>query len=70
MLVATDDKRIFDAVKAFGGEARMTRADHPSGTDRVAEVAAAEEGAEVIVRAWGGEGARRGGGGEGGGASG
>lgn len=55
VLVATDDKRIFDAVKAFGGEARMTRADHPSGTDRVAEVAAAEEGAEVIVNVQGDE---------------
>ena len=39
--VATDDKRIADAVEAFGGHATMTRADHPSGTDRAAEVAAA-----------------------------
>lgn len=37
--VATDDKRIADAVKGFGGEAIMTRSDHPSGTDRLAESA-------------------------------
>jgi 3-deoxy-manno-octulosonate cytidylyltransferase (CMP-KDO synthetase) len=35
--VATDDLRIADAVRAFGGEPVMTRADHPSGTDRIAE---------------------------------
>jgi 3-deoxy-manno-octulosonate cytidylyltransferase (CMP-KDO synthetase) len=39
--VATDDPRIRDAVRAAGFEARMTRADHPSGTDRIAEAAAA-----------------------------
>ena len=39
VVVATDDERIYDAVKQFGGEVRMTRADHASGTDRVAEVA-------------------------------
>jgi 3-deoxy-manno-octulosonate cytidylyltransferase (CMP-KDO synthetase) len=37
--VATDDKRIFDVVKAHGHRALMTRADHPSGTDRLAEAA-------------------------------
>ncbi len=37
-IVATDDQRIVDAVRSFGGEATMTRADHPSGTDRIAEV--------------------------------
>jgi 3-deoxy-manno-octulosonate cytidylyltransferase (CMP-KDO synthetase) len=37
--VATDDKRIFDVVKAHGHRAIMTRADHPSGTDRLAEAA-------------------------------
>ncbi len=40
-IVATDDERIMAAVKSFGGECRMTRSDHFSGTDRVAEVAAA-----------------------------
>ena len=39
VLVATDDKRIYDAVRGFGGEAVMTSADHPTGTDRLAEVA-------------------------------
>jgi 3-deoxy-manno-octulosonate cytidylyltransferase (CMP-KDO synthetase) len=39
--VATDDKRIAEAVRAHGFEARMTRAEHPSGTDRIAEAAAA-----------------------------
>lgn len=35
--VATDDERIYDAVKAFGGNVVMTRADHKSGTDRIEE---------------------------------
>ena len=39
VIVATDDARIESAVKSFGGEVRMTRSDHPSGTDRVGEVA-------------------------------
>lgn len=39
-IVATDDLRIAKAVEAFGGAAVMTRADHVSGTDRIAEVAA------------------------------
>lgn len=38
-IVATDDERIMTAVKSFGGEGCMTRSDHFSGTDRVAEVA-------------------------------
>jgi 3-deoxy-manno-octulosonate cytidylyltransferase (CMP-KDO synthetase) len=38
--VATDDARIAEAVRAHGFEARMTRADHASGTDRIAEAAA------------------------------
>jgi len=42
-IIATDDERIVAAVKSFGGEARMTRSDHVSGTDRVGEVAAALE---------------------------
>jgi len=39
VLVATDDDRIMRAVAAFGGEAVMTSSDHPTGTDRIAEVA-------------------------------
>src|SRR4029077_13286921 len=44
VIVATDDERILKAVEAFGGEARMTRTEHRTGTERVAEVAAHEEG--------------------------
>jgi len=40
VVVATDDERIAKAVESFGGEAVMTRNDHPSGTDRIAEVVA------------------------------
>jgi len=39
VIVATDDTRIADAVAAFGGTVVMTRPDHQSGTDRIAEVA-------------------------------
>lgn len=38
VVVATDDRRIADAVTGFGGEVIMTASDHPSGTDRVVEV--------------------------------
>jgi 3-deoxy-manno-octulosonate cytidylyltransferase (CMP-KDO synthetase) len=40
VIVATDDERILNAVKEFGGAAIMTRRDHSCGTDRIAEVAA------------------------------
>jgi 3-deoxy-manno-octulosonate cytidylyltransferase (CMP-KDO synthetase) len=39
VLVATDDARILEAVREFGGEAVLTSRDHESGTDRLAEVA-------------------------------
>ncbi len=39
VIVATDDNRIYSTVKEFGGEVRMTSTTHPSGTDRIAEVA-------------------------------
>lgn len=41
LTVATDDDRIAEAVTAWGGHVTMTRDDHPSGTDRAAEVASA-----------------------------
>jgi 3-deoxy-manno-octulosonate cytidylyltransferase (CMP-KDO synthetase) len=53
-VVATDDQRIFDAVRSFGGNVVMTRDDHPSGTDRVAEVAAKLD-ADLIVNLQGDE---------------
>ncbi len=53
-VVATDDARIFDAVKCFGGNVVMTRDDHVSGTDRVAEVAAKLD-ADIIVNLQGDE---------------
>jgi 3-deoxy-manno-octulosonate cytidylyltransferase (CMP-KDO synthetase) len=54
VIVATDDDRILKAVEAFGGEARMTRADHRTGTERVAEVAAHVEG-DIFVNVQGDE---------------
>ncbi len=54
VFVATDDQRIMDAVKGFGGEARMTRTDHRTGTERIAEVAAREKG-DVFVNVQGDE---------------
>ena len=54
VIVATDDERIVKAVEAIGGEARMTRSDHRTGTERVAEVAAHVEG-DVFVNVQGDE---------------
>ena len=54
VLVATDDTRIADAVQAFGGEAVMTSPDHPTGTDRIAEVATGLE-CEIVVNVQGDE---------------
>jgi 3-deoxy-manno-octulosonate cytidylyltransferase (CMP-KDO synthetase) len=42
VVVATDDQRITDAVRQFGGEVAMTSAEHVSGTDRIAELARKE----------------------------
>ena len=54
VLVATDDKRIADVVNALGVKAVMTRPDHPSGTDRIAE---ALEGikADIVINIQGDE---------------
>ena len=48
LCVATDDRRVLDTVEGFGGQAVLTRKDHPSGTDRIAEVARGLD-ADVIV---------------------
>jgi len=54
ILVATDDDRIRDAVTALGVDVVMTRADHPSGTDRIAEAVQGRK-ADVIVNIQGDE---------------
>jgi 3-deoxy-manno-octulosonate cytidylyltransferase (CMP-KDO synthetase) len=54
VLVATDDERILEAVRAFGGVACMTSPDHQSGTDRLAEVAK-EMSCDVVVNVQGDE---------------
>lgn len=54
VLVATDDDRIASAVRAFGGEVVMTRADHENGTSRIAEVAATLH-EDVVVNVQGDE---------------
>jgi 3-deoxy-manno-octulosonate cytidylyltransferase (CMP-KDO synthetase) len=54
VVVATDDQRIHDAVTSFGGHAVMTSASHPTGTDRLAEVAAALS-SEIVVNVQGDE---------------
>lgn len=55
IVVATDDSRIFDAVKAFGGDAVMTRDDHVSGTDRVAEAARLVPQVDLVINLQGDE---------------
>ncbi|HYL78759.1 MAG TPA: 3-deoxy-manno-octulosonate cytidylyltransferase [Bryobacteraceae bacterium] len=54
VIIATDDERIRDAARAFGAQVQMTRADHPTGTDRVAEVAYSNQ-AQTIVNIQGDE---------------
>jgi 3-deoxy-manno-octulosonate cytidylyltransferase (CMP-KDO synthetase) len=55
VIIATDDERIRSAVQAFGGDVAMTRSDHRSGTERVAEAALARGDAEIIVNVQGDE---------------
>jgi 3-deoxy-manno-octulosonate cytidylyltransferase (CMP-KDO synthetase) len=55
VLIATDDERISEEARRFGARAVMTRADHISGTDRVAEVASAFADAELVVNIQGDE---------------
>ncbi len=54
VVVATDDERIRAAVKAFGGEAIMTRPNHLSGTSRIAEVAVSNH-ADIFINVQGDE---------------
>ena len=53
-IIATDNERIAAAARAFGAEVALTRSDHVSGTDRVAEVAEGLE-AELVVNVQGDE---------------
>ena len=55
VIVATDDERIFQAVEKNSGRAMMTRTDHKTGTDRLAEVAAKFPDADVVVNVQGDE---------------
>lgn len=52
VVVATDDARIAAAVEAFGGVVRMTHGGHPTGTDRIAEVAR-DLACEIVVNVQG-----------------
>lgn len=53
--VATDDERILSAVRAAGGDARLTRADHGSGTERIAELAADLPAESLVLNVQGDE---------------
>lgn len=53
-IIATDDERVYEVARSFGARVKMTRSDHPSGTDRVAEVASSEN-AEIVVNIQGDE---------------
>lgn len=54
VIIATDDERIYDSARSFRARVQMTRTDHVSGTDRVAEVASAH-GASIVVNIQGDE---------------
>jgi 3-deoxy-manno-octulosonate cytidylyltransferase (CMP-KDO synthetase) len=54
VIIATDDEGICTVARKFGARVRMTRSDHLSGTDRVAEVASAED-VEIVVNIQGDE---------------
>jgi 3-deoxy-manno-octulosonate cytidylyltransferase (CMP-KDO synthetase) len=55
IIIATDDQRICEEARRFGARVKMTREDHVSGTDRVAEVASAFEDFELVVNIQGDE---------------
>lgn len=55
VVVATDDKKIYDVVIGFGGKAVLTSVDHPNGTSRIAEVAEKYTDYEVIINIQGDE---------------
>lgn len=53
-VIATDDAKVVEALTPYGAQVVMTRPDHPSGTDRIAEVAEASD-ADIIVNVQGDE---------------
>lgn len=55
LIVATDDQKIFNVVKGFGGCAVMTSADHQSGSDRIAEVVKQYPDLKIVVNVQGDE---------------
>jgi 3-deoxy-manno-octulosonate cytidylyltransferase (CMP-KDO synthetase) len=55
VLVATDHEAVFKAIEGFGGKAMMTSASHPTGTDRLAEVAAHYPDVNIIINVQGDE---------------
>lgn len=55
VIVATDDDRIYQEARRFGARVQMTRPDHFSGTDRVAEVASLRDDFELVVNVQGDE---------------
>lgn len=54
VIIATDDDRILQTARSFGAQVRLTRSDHPSGTDRAAEVASSHA-ARLVVNVQGDE---------------
>jgi len=55
VIVATDDERIYQSVKEFGGQVKMTASSHQSGSDRIAEIATDNPEMEIIVNVQGDE---------------
>jgi len=54
-IVATDDNRVYSAVQQFGGTVMMTDPNHPTGTDRLAEVASHYTDLDVVINVQGDE---------------
>jgi len=55
VVVATDDERIFQSIKEFGGHVKMTASSHQSGSDRIAEIVKENPDFEIIVNVQGDE---------------
>lgn len=53
-IIATDDDQVYEAARKFGARVRMTSSEHPSGTDRAAEIASAES-CDIVVNIQGDE---------------